>query len=389
MTKLTRLALALAALAPAACELPDSATSLNPEGPPMIQQVFMQEPDAQGRNQAVLAFGTHDLVPAERTHAVTKAAPLGQTMRVVFDELLIGNYLEEVACNARTGVVDCPQYSHIPEGATPEDIARCADADPAALENLCKGEFSVCMNPERVPCGIKDEDTAARPADGAPDDLRVIAGVVSLRCGNIEIGFDQQASFWQPAGNQLVPAGASPENSLGPALVLHPLNDQLPTNQTDCHLVLSPTVVDKDHIKVCAPAGGTLEGACTPGDLTAFSFSTEPLISVASVPSAGQMGVATELKITIYTNALIDEPSLRAGVTLRENGVVRNDIAVAVEGNPRSQIAIGAPDGADPGTDIDSLILLPNTSYEVSVTPRDTFGVPAPTPITFTFTTGQ
>ena len=47
--RLPRLALALAALAPAACETPESATSLNPEGPPMIQQVFMQDVDANGQ----------------------------------------------------------------------------------------------------------------------------------------------------------------------------------------------------------------------------------------------------------------------------------------------------------------------------------------------------
>jgi len=387
MTKLTRLALALAALAPAACDLPDSATSLNPEGPPMIRQVFMKEPDAQGRLETVLAFGTHPNVSEALTRHVTKAAPLGQSMRVVLDELLIGNYLEEVACNPRTGVVDCPQYSHIPEGATPEDVARCADPD--ALDSLCTGELAVCLNPERVPCGIKDEETASRPADGAPDDLRMIAGVVTLRCGNIEVGFDQQGSFWQPAGNQLVPAGESPETSLGPALVLHPLNDVLPSNQTDCHLVLSPTVVDKDHLKVCAPAGGTLDGACTPGDVTAFSFSTEAIKSTASVPSPAETGVALQTKITIYTNVALDAASLRAGVTLKENGVVRNDIVVAVEGSDLSQLAIGAPDGPDGGTAIDPLTLLPNTTYEVTAIPHDTFGVVAPTPITFTFTTGQ
>ena len=48
-SRLPRLVLALAALAPAACDSTESATDLNPDGPPMIQQVFMREPDATGR----------------------------------------------------------------------------------------------------------------------------------------------------------------------------------------------------------------------------------------------------------------------------------------------------------------------------------------------------
>ena len=77
---------ALAVLAPAAaCDTPESATGLHPEGPPMFQQVFMREPDASDRIETVLAFGTHPDVTMAKTRAVTKAAPLGQRFRVVFD----------------------------------------------------------------------------------------------------------------------------------------------------------------------------------------------------------------------------------------------------------------------------------------------------------------
>lgn len=376
-SRLPRLVLALAALAPAACETPTSATDLNPDGPPMIQQVFMREPDATGRIETVLAFGTHDAVPENRTRAVTKAAPLRQSMRVVFDELLLGNYLEEVQCNARTGVTDCPEYSPIPEGTTPDDIARCAEPD--SLDARCTGTHAVCLNPEGVPCGIRDEESPTRPADGAPDDLRMIAGAVTLRCGTFTVEFDDQTSFWQPSGNQLVPAGKSPESSLGPALVLKPINNgALPTNQTDCHLVFASNIVDKDHIAVCAPAGGTLDGACTPGDVSAFSFGTEPLTATSVQPSDMETGVALTSPIRISLNAEVGTATLSADVVVRENGVVRADAMVTRAATAdKNRIDISLPGG-----------LLPNTTYVITATPHDSFGVAAPAPITFTFTTG-
>ena len=374
--RFTGLGLALAVLVPAAaCESPESTTSLNPDGPPEVTQVFMREPDASGRIETVLAFGTHAEVTTDRTRAVVRAAPLRQSIRVVFDELLLGNYLEEVQCTARTGVTNCPQYSHIPEGATPDDIARCAEPD--TLDARCGGEFAVCLNPDGVPCGIRDEESPSRPADGAPDDLRLIAGAVTMRCGNIEVGFDDQTSFWQPSGNQLVPAGKAPESSLGPALILKPINNGLmPTNQTDCRLVLAPNVVDKDHIQACTPAGGVPGSACTPGDLTGFSFGTDAL-KATSVTPEGE-GVSTGSSIRINLNTSVDANSLRAAVVVKEAGVVRADaMVVRADTADLNRIDISLPGG-----------LLPNTVYEITATPKDTFGVAAPTPITFTFTTG-
>lgn len=375
-TRLSRLALALAALVPAACDSPTSATGLNPEGPPMIQQVFMREPDAQGRIETVLAFGSHPDVPMNRTRAVTQASPMRQTIRVVFDELLLGNYLEEVQCNARTGVVDCPLYSHIPEGTTPDDIARCAEPD--TLDARCTGAHAVCLNPEGVACGIRDEESPSRPADGAPDDLRLIEGAVVIRCGNIEVGFDSGTSFWQPSGNQLVPAGKTPESSLGPALVLHPLeNGALPTNQTDCRLVFAPNVVDKDHIKICTPAGGTLDGACTPGDVGGFTFGTEALKATSVQPSDLETDVALNAAIRISLNAQVDNAGLPQAVTVTEGGVVRADaIVIRADTADKNRIDITLPGG-----------LKANTEYEISATPKDIFGVAAPAAITYSFTT--
>jgi hypothetical protein len=388
--RLPRLVLALAALAPAAaCDTPVSTTGLNPEGPPMIQQVFMKEPDASGRLENVLAFGTHSDVPTDRTHAAAKAAPLGQRIRIVFDELLLGNYLEEVQCHARNGVSNCPQWSHVPEGTTPEDIARCATQD--TLDALCAGEHAVCLNPEGTACGIEDDPTSdTRPADGAPDDLRLIPGAVKIVCGDIEVGFDEASSFWQPAGNQLVPAGLVPENSLGPALVLIPaLGGSMPTSQSDCRVVFAANVVDKDHIAVCTPEGGTLDGACTPGDVGAFKFGTEVMKETSHVPFAepgDTVSVASAIRISL--NASVDEASLRASVTVKENGVVTNDFAAYATGADKNIIEIKIPASVPINSNPPQPNRLkPDTTYEITVTPKDSFGIAAPTPITFTFRT--
>jgi hypothetical protein len=383
--RLPRLVLALAALAPAACDTPESATSLNPAGPPMIQQVFMHEPDATGRIElGVLAFGTHPDVPAARVRSVTRAAPLGQSIRVVFDELLLGNYLEEVQCAVRTGIVGCPQYSHIPEGATPADIARCAEV--STLDDTCSGPYAVCLNDQAQPCGILDVEMPSRPADGAPDNLRLIAGAVSMRCGNIEVGFDQEASFWQPSGNQLVPAGMTPENSLGPALVLSPLANVLPTSQTDCHLVFAPNVVDKDHVAVCTPANGSLDGACTPGDVSGFTFGTDVLQKTSVQPSvATGVGLLTPVRINL--NASVDDNNLGERVTITENGVRRDDVVVRRAGADRNVIQVGRPDGPDTNMDLEPMQLIAGATYVVTADVVDTFGIAPPAPITFTFTT--
>src|SRR5574338_365581 len=92
----------------------------------------------------------------------------------------------------------CPGgFSRVPVGATPGDIADCASAD----------------------------------------DTRLIADQVRIVCDGTDVMLNQQQSYWQPAGNQLIPAGGSPESSLGPALVLRPIDDgRMPTN-SDCELV--------------------------------------------------------------------------------------------------------------------------------------------------------
>src|SRR5512143_1236263 len=90
-----------------ACTDLNTATNLNPDGPPMIRQVRLKEvaTDASGTvtSHRVFAFGTHELAtttdyPALGANSMTTAGATGQAIRIIVDELLVGNYLEEIAC---------------------------------------------------------------------------------------------------------------------------------------------------------------------------------------------------------------------------------------------------------------------------------------------------
>src|SRR6185436_16776080 len=105
--------------------------------------------------------------------------------------------------------------------------------------------------------------------DGAADDTRLIAGSVGIKCGSIEVPMDQNASYWNPSGDQNKPAMGG-FDALGPALVLAP-SGALPTN-LDCLLSFAPDIVDKQNVQVCAPPGGDITQDCTPGDVGAFKF---------------------------------------------------------------------------------------------------------------------
>ena len=102
----------------AGCTSYDSATNLNPAGPPMVQQVRLKEDfTAAGQTTAVprrvFAFGTHPMATDAEAHPVTTAASQGNSLRVIMDELLVGNSLEEIACRQ---VVDDDAYARVPAG---------------------------------------------------------------------------------------------------------------------------------------------------------------------------------------------------------------------------------------------------------------------------------
>ncbi len=378
MANLTRWALAsaTATLLASACSVPESSTDLVPEGPPMLRQVFMWETSANGfRN--VLAFGWHPEVangrvgpPAETeddTHPVTTASVSAQYMRVVFDEILYGNGLEEIEC--RDG-----SFSRVPLGTTPDDIANCAVALDL-LPTLCKGEHATCLNPAGAPVGIVDEDE-----DGAADNTRLIDGAATLRCGSFDVPLNREQSFWQPAGNQLVPARQSPGSSLGPALILAPANGRLPSKQTDCRLAFAPDVTDKDFIQPCAPTGGEEDtenyGDCTGGDLSAFKFGTEAIILSGSLPTNGSTTVAvTRRALQMTLSAEFDQASVTgATATVMQGATARTDFTLTSTVARRVDVTMAAD-------------LVANTMYTVTVTNlKDTFGVVLD-PVVLQFTT--
>ena len=83
-------------------------TNLNPVGPPMITQVFVLElvtdPDTGiVRQDTQLAFGGHPDIDESDDGVVNTAVALGnQRIRIVVDELLRGNFLEQIACGLKS-----------------------------------------------------------------------------------------------------------------------------------------------------------------------------------------------------------------------------------------------------------------------------------------------
>lgn len=385
MANLTRWALAsaTATLLASACSVPESSTDLVPEGPPMIRQVFMWETSANGfRN--VLAFGWHpdiangrqDANPPETeddTHPVTTASVSSQSMRVVFDELLYGNSLEEIECKLTTPSGDAI-FSRVPLGTTPDDIANCAVAADL-LPSLCKGPHATCLDANGVPMGVRDDDE-----DGAADNTRMIAGAVTLRCGTFDVPLNLEQTFWQPAGTQLVPAGQTPGTSIGPALILVPLDRRLPSKQTDCRLVFAPDVTDKDFIQPCAPTGGEEDtdnyGDCTGGDMSAFHFGTESIVLSGSLPTNNAPAVAvTRRALQMTLSAEFDMSSVAgATATVMEGATARTDFTLTSTIIRRVDVTLAAN-------------LVANTMYTVTVSNlKDTFGVVLD-PVVLRFTT--
>ncbi len=381
--KTSTLAWALAAVAAmvGGCDTPETATSLHPEGPPMLQQVVMKElaPDATGtlRSGLILAFGSHELVADTKEHATTNAAANDQTIRVVLDELLVGNALEEIACRTRqisdTEACVVPGgFSRVPEGTTPDDIADCASANDL-LDERCSGSHATCLE-GGIPCGVLDEDE-----NGSVDNTRMIAGQVRIMCGGVEVPLNLEQSFWQPAGNQQVPAGLTAESSLGPALILRPLDDgRMPTN-SDCVLVFAADVTDKHGNQICAPPGGDITANCTPGDLSAFTFKTEIMRMTSSSPDNAQTGVPrTPATIGSFWNAPIAPATLAGGFTVMEGTVARTDFTASLStaGNALTLTSVNQFAAS-------TLITVTFTSL------TDTFGKPLSAPVSFSFTTAN
>lgn len=379
----------------AGCTDYESSTSLNPEGPPMVQQVRFRESfkSAQGvlNERRVFGFGTHPDATEAQAHPVTSARVKGNSFRVIMDELLVGNNLEEIGCR---GVIDTDAYSRVPAGSTPDDVARCATAQDV-LSSTCKGDHAICMCdldagctvlvagappvtvPKGQPVGVDDKNQ-----DGAADDTRFVRDAVGLKCGAVNVSIDLDMSYWNPSGNQQVPAMGG-FDALGPAIVLAPSAPTmqgvpwgLPTN-LDCQLVFANDVVDKQGVQVCAPPDGDILSDCTPGDTTKVAFKTEPLFYETSVVN-NATGVSKVDAIVVAANTRLD-PTTISSVTIAAGAVPFTTFTVT--NTPMGEAFSITP--MAPG-------FAPNTTYTLTVTSgvKDTYGQPAPAPLVITFTTG-
>jgi hypothetical protein len=359
--------------APAGCETPTSATALNPEGPAMIRQVMVQEAYLNPNGQRVvarrIAFGTHpDAAEGDVKHVETALADNMQKIRVVLDELLVGNFLEEIACR---GAVDEDAYTEVPVGATPDDIAKCAVALDI-LPETCVGDLAVCVgaNPA-MPVGVLDEDE-----DGTSDDTRFIRGAVRLVCAGIDVPLNIDQTYWQPSGTQLPPAQGGLD-ALGPAVVLQPERG-LPTG-AECTVVFSDRVVDKTGNGVCAPEDGDIANECEPGDTTKVSFETEPLAVTGVFPRDGAANVSLLAPGQTYSQFSVSFQVPIDGQTL-DTATIEPAIPFTVvpSGDEGTDWVLRFDGGYDAGTEY---------TVTVPTTVLDTFGQPLGEAITVTFTT--
>jgi hypothetical protein len=368
----------------AGCPDYDSSTNLHPEGPPKVQQVRMKETyliqgTTDTSSRRVFGFGTHPNAIDIEQHPVTSATLQSQSFRIIMDELLVGNNLEEVACRSN---VDGDAYSRVPVGATPDDIARCATAQDV-LPQTCKGQFAVCLCQndagcsvgatlieKGLPVGIDDKNQ-----DGAADDTRMIAGAVGVKCGSIDVPIDLNASYWNPSGNQQPPAMGGFE-ALGPAIVLVPLNG-LPNN-LECQITFAEDVVDKQNVRVCANPNGDIDTDCTPGDTAAVNFKAEPMKFLSVSFEDNATGVPRTDPVVFVANTNLD-PTAAAGVTITGPGTTPFTAFTATIS--MNKIISITPTGA--GFDA-------NTMYTVTLatTIKDTFGQPLPASMVVHFTTG-
>lgn len=341
----------------------DSPTELNPSGPPMIRQVIMTEliTDAQGvtRNALSMAFGSHpDFDPNDDGVVTNGLVGSAQRIRVVVDELLVGNYLEEIQCRDGT-------YAAVPEGATPDDIANCAvQAD--LLPALCVGDHAVCLGPDG-PIGVMDEDE-----NGSVDDTRFIDGAVSIQCGAISPQMSLVNSFYQPSGNQQVPA-AGGFNAIGPAVILSPTLG-LPTS-SDCTIVFDDTVVDKDHHRVCAPADGDVDNDCDEGDTSLVQFGTQALTFTGSSPPNNGTNIpltapsSTDARILVIFNAPVDDDIDATWFTLEADGNAVTNWTAARDAMVPQNVTITLPGGYTAGT---------TYTLTIETGAKDTFGIALP-----------
>ena len=182
--------------------------------------MFENWTDSTGAAQAerrVFTFGSHPQeVDTDLEHDVTTANPKAiAPIRIVISELLQGNYLQQIECR---GIVGTDVFDNVPVGATPDDIAKCCEADDL-LPTTCTGPNAVCICHNAAGCTDASGEAVAmgQPVgvldvnqDGAADTQRFTPGAVGITCtgagGEVVVPIDDDMSYWNPSGDQQVPA---------------------------------------------------------------------------------------------------------------------------------------------------------------------------------------
>jgi hypothetical protein len=355
----------------------------------MIEQVRLKEVftanNIPGLQRTVFAFGTHTDATDSDEHPVTTAAATGNRIRIIMDELLRGNFLEEIQC--RAPIDASGSYGKVPVGDTPDDIARCAvvqdvlpvrcpgsDARSVCICNLdggCPVDLMTTV-PKGQSVGVQDMDQ-----DGAADRTQLVPDAVGVRCGTIDVPADPLMSYWNPSGDQQVPAQGG-FDALGPAVVLIP-GPPLPTG-AECTVVFAPSVVDKDGNQVCAPPNGDIATGCMPGDTSAFHFQVEPMGFLAQgLVDPGQSRVNP---LTLRAPAAIDPTSL-AAITVTEGAATPfTNFTLAIGATPATAnlLTITWTNGG--------LAAMTRYTINIPTTVTDTYHLGPPQPIQIAFTTG-
>lgn len=367
----------------------------------MVEQVRLVESYSAGTStgltRVVFGFGTYPGATADEEHPVTTAIAAGNKLRIIMDELLRGNDLEEIACRF---MVDADSFARVPLGATPDDIARCAvaqDVLPARCPGSNPHSVCICAIDGGCPSGTKSDGTPNLTPkgesvgvldvdqDGAADDTRFIQGAVGIRCDTsgmpTDVSIDLDNSYWTPSGDQQKPAQGG-FDALGPAVVLVPgpvPGVALPTN-VDCGIVFSSDVVDKDGNQVCAPPGGDIHAGCTPGDTSAVRFHVEPMTLAIASPISPQAQSRTA-DVLVRANVPIDPASLATITVIEDPATSYTQFTATVLATVPNQITIHwtATGG-----------LAANTHYTITVptTVTDKYKQPPLQPVQIAFTTG-
>jgi hypothetical protein len=383
-----RLMLGLFAVASASsCVDLTSKSSLNPDGPPVILQVFVRDPadsDDPIAGEYALVYGIHedalrcsfdqtcacpfanpdcifkdticDRNPNSDTfdHCVTSSGRLPAqrtasafaSIRIVSDELLSGTTLEQFAC-ACQGTGRCPAGGEW--AIDPENCRACGEDPDSPVE-----EGGRCLDVNR---------------DGKPDISTLQAGVATISCGDLATFPPYRTAlgdgYYYPSGSRFPTSGYG-YGGIGPAVVIEPAA-ALPTSTT-CTIMLDGRITDKD--------GVAFQPTSEP-----ITFRVEPLHVERTSPGDQETEVRTDrAAVTITYNAPLAVSTVTPeSVQIRKLGSATPLPGTGLRVN-EEVVSIQLPAGT----------LEPATTYEVTLTTAitDAYGVAAPVGETFTFETG-